>query len=243
MEYKFLLSYVLIAISIYILYREKVGLEKDVLTSSVRAFIQLILLGYILIYVLKLSNIFELLCILFVMVLFATYTANSRTVLHNGYKIAFFSIFLSTSIVIFSLVSVGVLSLKSNQIIPIGGMIIGNSLNAYSQTIERFKNDVKNNLDLIENFIALGSPLKEAFRIQIRNSIRAALIPILNNLKTLGIIWIPGITAGMILAGANPIEAVFFQLVIMFSMVAVAVLTSYFTTNFSYRYILWDLQD
>ncbi|MCX7760234.1 MAG: iron export ABC transporter permease subunit FetB [Hydrogenothermaceae bacterium] len=241
MEYKFLLSYILIAIAVYILYREKVGLEKDLIISSIRAFVQLILLGYILIYVLKLSNVFELLGILFIMVLFATYTANSKLNLHKGYKIAFLSIFLSTFIVIFSLVGVGVLSLKANQIIPIGGMIIGNSLNAYSQTIDRFKNDVKNNLDLIENFIALGTPLKEAFRIQIRNSIKAALIPILNNLKTLGIIWIPGITAGMILAGANPMEAVFFQLVIMFSMVAVAVLTSYFTTNFSYRYILWDL--
>ncbi|WP_297890498.1 ABC transporter permease, partial [Sulfurihydrogenibium sp.] len=79
------------------------------------------------------------------------------------------------------------------------------------------------------------------FRFQIKNSIKAALIPILNNLQTLGIIWIPGITAGMVLAGANPIHAVFFQLVIMFSMVAVAILTSYFATNLSYKKILWSI--
>ncbi|ACN98754.1 putative membrane protein [Sulfurihydrogenibium azorense Az-Fu1] len=240
-EYKFLFAYVLILISIYISYKEKIGLEKEILINSIRAFIQLLILGYALIFILKLSNVFELFGILFVMIVFAVYTAVKRVSIHDGVKIAFLSIFLSSFIIIGTLVLTNVLSLKANEIIPIGGMIIGNSLNAYTQTIERFKSDVKNNVDLIENLIALGLPLKEAFRFQIKNSIKAALIPILNNLQTLGIIWIPGITAGMVLAGANPIHAVFFQLVIMFSMVAVAVLTSYFATNLSYKKILWSI--
>ncbi|MDM7273923.1 ABC transporter permease [Sulfurihydrogenibium azorense] len=240
-EYKFLFAYVLILISVYISYREKIGLEKEILINSIRAFIQLLILGYALIFILKLSNVFELFGILFVMIVFAVYTAVKRVSIHDGVKIAFLSIFLSSFIIIGTLVLTNVLSLKANEIIPIGGMIIGNSLNAYTQTIERFKSDVKNNVDLIENLIALGLPLKEAFRFQIKNSIKAALIPILNNLQTLGIIWIPGITAGMVLAGANPIHAVFFQLVIMFSMVAVAVLTSYFATNLSYKKILWSI--
>jgi putative ABC transport system permease protein len=240
-EYKFLFAYVLILISVYISYREKIGLEKEILINSIRAFIQLLILGYALIFILKLSNVFELFGILFVMIVFAVYTAVKRVSIHDGVNIAFLSIFLSSFIIIGTLVLTNVLSLKANEIIPIGGMIIGNSLNAYTQTIERFKSDVKNNVDLIENLIALGLPLKEAFRFQIKNSIKAALIPILNNLQTLGIIWIPGITAGMVLAGANPIHAVFFQLVIMFSMVAVAVLTSYFATNLSYKKILWSI--
>lgn len=240
-EYKFLLSYILIFISVYISYKEKIGLEKEILINSIRAFFQLLILGYALLYILKLTNPFELLVILFVMILFATYTAVKRVKIYEGFKIAFLSIFLSSFIIICCLVLVQVLSIKANEIIPIGGMIIGNALNSYTQTIERFKSDVKNNIDLIENFVALGLPLKEAFRFQIKNSIKAALIPILNNLQTLGIIWIPGITAGMVLAGANPIHAVFFQLVIMFSMVAVAILTSYFATNLSYKKILWSI--
>ncbi|WP_028950084.1 ABC transporter permease [Sulfurihydrogenibium subterraneum] len=241
LEYKFLFAYILILISVYISYKEKIGLEKEILINSIRAFIQLLILGYALIFILKLSNVFELFGILFIMVIFAVYTAVKRVSIYDGIKIAFLSVFLSSFIIIGTLILTGVLSLKANEIVPIGGMIIGNSLNAYTQTIERFRSDVKNNVDLIENLIALGLPLKEAFRFQIKNSIKAALIPILNNLQTLGIIWIPGITAGMVLAGANPIHAVFFQLVIMFSMVAVAVLTSYFATNLSYKKILWSI--
>lgn len=241
MEYKFLLSYLLIGIAVFVLYREKVGLEKELLISSVRAFLQLLILGYALIFILKLDNLFELFAILFLMVVFATYTANRRIKIIKGYKIAFLSMFFSSFVVIGVAVATGMLQPKANELIPIGGMIIGNALNAYTQTVERFKSDAKANIDLIENFIALGAPLKEAFRFQIRNSIRAALIPIINNLQTLGIIWIPGITAGMVLAGANPIHAVFFQLLIMFGMVAVAVLASFLATNLSYKYILWDL--
>lgn len=240
MEYKFLLSYLLIGISVFVLYREKVGLEKELIISSVRAFLQLLILGYALIFILKLDDLFELFAILFLMVLFATYTATRRVKIIKGYKIGFLSIFLSSFVVIGVAVTTGMLSIKANELVPIGGMIIGNALNAYTQTIERFKSDAKSNIDMIENFIALGAPMKEAFRFQIRNSIKAALIPIINNLQTLGIIWIPGITAGMVLAGANPIHAIFFQLLIMFSMVAVAVLTSYIATNLSYKYILWD---
>lgn len=241
MEYKFLLSYLLIGIAVFILYREKVGLEKELLISSVRAFLQLLILGYALIFILKLDDVFEMFSILFFMVLFATYTASRRVSIAKGYKIGFLSMFISSFLVIGVAVISGMLETKANQLIPIGGMIIGNALNAYTQTIERFRSDTKSNIEMIENFVALGAPLKEAFRQQIRDSIRAALIPIINNLQTLGIIWIPGITAGMVLAGANPIHAVFFQLLIMFGMVAVAVLTSFIATNLSYKYILWDL--
>lgn len=240
MEYKFLLSYILIFISMIILYKEKVGLEKELLISSARAFFQLILLGYILIFILKTRDILELLLIMFIMVLFASYSAGKTVKIYKGYTLSFITILLSSSTVIVTIVLLGLLEPKANQLIPIGGMIIGNALNSYTQTIERFKNDAKNNLDMIESFASLGAPLKECFRIPIKNSIRASLIPIMNNLKTLGIIWIPGITAGMVLSGANPIHAVFFQLVIMFSMVLVAVITSYLATNLNFRYILWE---
>ncbi|WP_297887527.1 ABC transporter permease, partial [Sulfurihydrogenibium sp.] len=161
-EYKFLLSYILIFISVYISYKEKIGLEKEILINSIRAFFQLLILGYALLYILKLTNPFELLIILLIMVLFATYTAVKRVKIYESFKIAFLSIFLSSFIIVGTLVLVQVLSIKANEIIPIGGMIIGNALNSYTQTIERFKSDVKNNIDLIENFVALGLPLKEA---------------------------------------------------------------------------------
>ncbi len=239
MEYKFLASYILVLIALFYSYREKLGIEKELLWNSIRAFIQLLFLGYVLLYVFKLKNPFELILILCLMILFASYTAQKRVNLkEKGFLTSFLSIFFSSFIVLFTLIGIGIISFRPNEIIPVGGMIIGNSLNVYSLTVDRLKGEVKNSVDIIENMIALGATLKQAFQFIIKKSIKAALIPTVNSLQTVGIIHIPGITTGMLLAGADPLEAVSYQLVIMYMMVAVALFTGIFTVNFSYRRII-----
>lgn len=124
-----------------------------------------------------------------------------------------------------------------HEMIPVGGMIIGNALNVYTQSVERFKGEVKNTVETIEGMIALGAPLKEALSFASRASVKAAMIPTLNMLQTVGIIHIPGITTGMLLAGADPLKAVSYQLAVMYMMVAVSLLAAAFTVMFSYRSI------
>ncbi|NPA53649.1 MAG: iron export ABC transporter permease subunit FetB [Aquificae bacterium] len=239
MEYKFLASYILVLIALVYSYKEKLGIEKELLWNSIRAFVQLLVLGYILVYVFKLKNPFELLFILILMILFASYTAQKRVQLkEKGFLTAFASIFLASFIVLFSLIAIGVISFKPNEIIPVGGMVIGNSLNIYTLTVDRMKGEVKNTIDIIENMIALGATLKQALEFVIKKAIKAALIPTVNSLQTVGIIHIPGITTGMLLAGAEPLKAVSYQLVIMYMMVAVALFTALFTVNLSYKKVL-----
>ncbi len=239
MEFKFLASYILVIIALIYSYKEKLGVEKELLLNSLRALIQLILLGYILVYIFKLKNPVELLSILVVMVLFASYTAQKRVKLkEKGYTTAFFSIFFASFIVLFSLIGLGIINFKPNEIIPVGGMIIGNSLNVYTLTVDRLKSEVENSIDIIENMIALGATLKQSFHFIVKKSLKAALIPTINSLQTVGIIHIPGITTGMLLAGADPLKAVSYQLVIMYMMVAVALFTGIFTINFSYKRII-----
>ena len=238
MEYKFAVSYILILIALYYSYKEKLGIEKLILFNSIRAFIQLLILGYILVYVFKLENPFELSLILVVMCLFAGYTAQNRiNIKDKGFFVSFISIFFSSFLVIGSLVAMGIISFKPNEIIPVGGMVVGNSLNIYTLTADRLKGEIKNNIDLIENFIALGDSLKNALYLLKKRSIKSALIPTINSLQTVGIIHIPGITTGMLLAGAKPLEAISYQLVIMYMMVAVALFTSVITINIAYKYI------
>ncbi|RMA97115.1 ABC transporter permease [Hydrogenothermus marinus] len=238
MEYKFLVSYVLILIALYYSYREKLGIEKTILINSLRAFIQLLILGYALVYIFKLKHPIELIFILFLMILFASYTAQNRVNLkEKGFLVAFLSIFFSSSLVIASLLVLQIISFKPNELIPVGGMVIGNSLNVYSLTVDRLKGEIKNNIDLIENFIAIGATLKNALYEMKKASVKAALIPTLNNLQTVGIIHIPGITTGMLLAGAEPLKAVSYQLAIMYMMVAVALFTAVITINIGYRKI------
>jgi putative ABC transport system permease protein len=131
----------------------------------------------------------------------------------------------------------GVIHMVPNEMIPIGGMIIGNALNVYTQSIERFKGEVKNTIETIEGMIALGAPLKEALSFASKASVKAAMIPTLNMLQTVGIIHIPGITTGMLLAGADPLTAISYQLAVMYMMVAVSLLAAAFSVLFSYRII------
>ena len=173
------------------------------------------------------------------MTIFAAWTGQRRVKLADkGYMIAFLSIFCASFIVLFSLTGLGLLTFKPNEIIPVGGMIIGNSLNVYTLTVDRMKGEVKNTIDIIENIVALGGTLKDAFYLVNRAAIKSALIPILNSLQTVGIIHIPGITVGMLLAGAKPLEAVSYQLVIMYMIVAVALFTGIFSVNFAYKKII-----
>ena len=239
MEFKFLASYMLVIVALIYSYKEKLGVEKELFFNSIRAFVQLLLLGYILVYLFKLKNQIELLSILIFMVAFAAYTGQKRVKLkEKGYFTAFLSIFVSSFLILFSLILIGVITFKPNEIIPVGGMIIGNSLNVYTLAVDRLKGEVKNSIDVIEGFIALGSSLKEAFHFINKKAVKASLIPVINTLQTVGIIHIPGITTGMLLAGAEPLKAVSYQLVIMYMMVAVALFTSIFTINFSYKKII-----
>ena len=235
MEFKFILSYVLILIALYYSFKEKLGVEKELLYSSIRAFIQLLILGYTLHYVFKIDNPIGLILILCLMIVFASWTAQRRVnLVENGYLKAVVSIGLSSFLVLFSLIAIKIISFKPNEIIPVGGMIIGNSLNVYTLTVDRFKGEIGSKIDVIENIVALGATLKQALYIMKKQSIKSALIPTINNLQTVGIIHIPGITTGMLLAGAKPLEAVSYQLAIMYMMVSVALFTAIITLNFVY---------
>ncbi len=239
MEFKFLASYLLILIALFYSYKEKLGLEKEILLNSIRAFIQLLILGYLLVFIFKLKNPIHLLGILVFMILFASYTAQKRVKLkEKGFRTAFLSIFCASFIVLFSLVGMKIITFKPNEIIPVGGMIIGNSLNIYTLVVDRLKGEIKHSIDIIEGMVALGATLKQAMSEPIRNAVKAALIPTLNSLQTVGVIHIPGITTGMLLAGAEPLKAVSYQLVIMYMMVAVALFTGIFSILFTYRKIL-----
>ena len=133
MELKYLASYILILIALYFSYRKKLGLEKKILINSIRALLQLLILGYLLVYIFRIHNPLGLSGILLFMILFATVTAQRRVHLKpKGFVTAFFSIALATVIVIATLMLLQFITFKPHEIIPVGGMVLGNALNAYT---------------------------------------------------------------------------------------------------------------
>jgi putative ABC transport system permease protein len=172
------------------------------------------------------------------MLLFATYTADAQSGLFRGFWIALAVLFLASGIILVSLLLFGAVKGVTREVIPMAGMIIGNALNVYTLTINRLKSDIRLRIDEIEAKSALGETLKSALHGAMKQAVKAAMIPILNNLNTVGLVLIPGVTVGMLLAGADPMDAVMYQLVIMYMMVGVSVFAGIFTVTFAYRAVM-----
>jgi len=226
-------SFTLVLIPLIISYRYKIGIEKELFFNSIRAFLQLTALGFILGFLFKIKNPVFYIPIVFAMLLYSAYIAKKRS--DFNFKAAFYSLTLSTVIILFTLIILNVISLKPNEFIPIAGMIIGNSLNTYTLTIERIKRELELQKELIEAFVAIGAGVREAYKIMQRQAIKAALIPVNNMLQTIGVVAIPGITTGMLLAGASPLKAVSYQIVIIYMLVSINLFSALFGSLFYIR--------
>ncbi len=204
----------------------ELGIEKTLAINSLRAMAQLLLLGFVLVYVLRLTSPPLLLGILLAMTCFAAHTAQKRVgLLGKGRTIALMSIASAAFSVLFTLIALRAIRVTPNEMIPIGGMIIGQSLNVYTLLVDRLKGEIRNTVDIIENKVALGATVRQALQEPMRQAAKAAFIPIINNLQTVGIIFIPGMMTGMLVAGSDPLLAVSYQLIIMYMMVGVSVFT------------------
>jgi len=234
MHYSFLVSFILVLIPLIYSYKTKLGIEKQLLINSLRAFLQLLALGYFLVFIFKIENIFLLSGVLVLMILYSSYIAKNRV--NTNFIIPFLTIFLSTFIVLGVMLLTKIISTKPNEFIPIGGMIIGNSLNTFTLAVERFKREIEIQTDLIEGFVALGATIKEAYKTMQLQSIKASLIPTINMLQTIGLVAIPGITTGMLLAGAEPLTAISYQLVIIYMLVSINLFSSLFGIMFFIKY-------
>lgn len=89
----------------------------------------------------------------------------------------------------------------------------------------------------IEVLLALGSSFRQAIQQSLQRSVKASMIPTIDGMKTVGLVQLPGMMTGMIIAGANPIEAVRYQMLILFAFTAAAAITSILLSMLSYK--LW----
>ena len=126
--------------------------------------------------------------------------------------------------------------------IPIAGMIIGNGLNSATLTTNRLVAELEHREDEIETLLSLGAPPRAAVDGSIREAIRAALIPNINGLMLVGIVQIPGVMTGQIIAGVDPLIAVRYQIMIMYMWLTTATLANILTQGLVYKKFFTPLQ-
>ena len=100
--------------------------------------------------------------------------------------------------------------------IPLMGIVLGSVLNSASLALDSFLSDVVASRGRIEGRLALGASLREALAPSMRDAVRKGLIPVINQMSAAGIITLPGIMTGQLLAGMDPLAAVEYQILLLF---------------------------
>lgn len=199
-------------------------LEKDMLIGTIRTFLQLFLLGYVLKIVFALNNPLVIILLFAFMIIFASRIISGRV---KEKRVPYFlpvlaSMFLSYMI-INAFVMSAIVQVKPwyNPIyfIPIGGMIIGNSMNAISISMNQWFEGLKKERDRVELYLSLGASPVESSKENFKEAIRSGMIPSINALMSVGVVSIPGMMTGQILAGISPLIAIKYQIVIMLLLV------------------------
>jgi putative ABC transport system permease protein len=126
-----------------------------------------------------------------------------------------------------------VASLQSNiaVLVPVGSMIIANAMNTNGLALNRFRSEVLSHSGEIETALALGAAPDKTIASYTEASIHSSLIPAIDNLRSLGIVWIPGLMTGMLIAGVDPLYAAIYQFVVIAMILASSGLTSLLSTT------------
>lgn len=204
--------------------RLKLSLERDILWGTVRTFAQLFIIGYVLKYIFAVNSAYIVLLVFTGMIFFAAYTIRGR-IKEKGvpyFVPTFLSMFAS-----YMLVTITVTALviqvdpwyKPQYFIPLGGMVVGNSMTAIALSLERIFADIRKRRDEIKLYLSLGANHREATEGITRDAIKAGMIPSINAMMAVGIVFLPGMMTGQILAGADPITSIKYQIVVMLMLV------------------------
>lgn len=213
----------------------KLGLEKDTIIATVRSIIQLLAIGYILQFVFDSKNLIYIFLMVTLMIVTATLNARKKGAGIRGitWKVAVTLLFievLTQSI----LLGFRITPPTAQFIISISGMVIGNSMVLAILFLNRFTSEMESRQDETELILSLGGTPKQAIHNPLMQSIKASMIPTIESQKTVGLVQLPGMMSGQIIGGADPIQAVQFQLLILFLLLTTAAVTSVMLGFLSY---------
>jgi putative ABC transport system permease protein len=199
----------------------RLGVESRLWIASVRTVVQLGLLGLVLKWVFEQREWYLVTAVLASMVINAGIAAVRRTerrfagIWASGLVAVTMSSVLTAFVVLALVVQVRPWY-EPRYAIPLLGMVLGNTLTGLSLCLDRVMADLDEKRDQVEGWLALGATRWEACRPFVGDAVRTGMIPIVNSMSVVGIVSLPGMMTGQILAGAAPQDAVRYQIVVMF---------------------------
>lgn len=235
------LAYVFVIIVLIIVRARGIKREKEIIISSVRMTLQLILVGYLLVYIFNNPNAFITIGIIILMETFAIYTIfrkyNKQLSKALKQVIAVsMAVGTLTCLVYFLLVVVRITPWYEPQyFIPIAGMIVGNSMTGISLGVKSLVEGMTVQRATVEEALILGATPQDASRSIINNTFDAAILPTINSMVGMGIVFLPGMMTGQILSGTDPTTAIAYQIAIMLGILGAVALTVFIMLHWGYR--------
>ena len=231
------LSITLIFVAIPLLLSKtlRLGLEKDTIIATIRSIIQLLAVGYILKFVFDSDNLLYIFLMVTLMIGAATQNARKKGKAIQGitWKIAV-TLIVVEALTQSILLGFHIVPATAQYIISISGMVVGNSMVLAILFLNRFTAEVDTHRDETELILSLGGTPKQAIHRQLITAIKSSMIPTIESQKTIGLVQLPGMMSGQIIAGADPVQAVQFQLLIIFLLLTTAAVTSVLLGFLSY---------
>jgi putative ABC transport system permease protein len=226
----------LVAIAAAVSFWRRAELERDLGIAVVRSFLQLTAIGYVIQAIFDSDSLWLVAALLAAMVAFGSATARGRA---KGVPGALGPIALALTVaaaVTLGLVlALGVFEAEPRYLVPVGGMVIGNSMTAAAVALNRLADEVREQARRIEATLALGATSRQAARGLVTRSLRSGLIPLIDQTKTTGVVFFPGTMVGMLIAGAEPVDAVRLQLILLWALLGSVALAALIAVSLGYR--------
>ncbi len=235
------LSYIFVIFVLIILKIRGIKREKQLIVASIRMTLQLILVGYILLYVFENPNPFITIVIIVLMEIFAVFTVLRRfkgKLSKSMKKVIVFSMSFGTlsCIIYFLLVVIQIAPWYDPQyVIPIAGMVIGNSMTGISIGTNYLVESMTTRRAIVLEALILGATPKMAVHNIVNSAFDEAILPTINSMIGMGIVFLPGMMTGQILSGTIPTTAIAYQIAIMLGILGAVSVTVLMMVQLGYK--------
>jgi len=226
----------LVAVAVAVSLWRRADLEADLGLAVLRSFLQLTAIGYVIQAIFDSDSLWLVAALLAVMVVFGAVTARGRAKgVPNAFLPLLLALSLAAAVTLGLVLALGIFDATARYLVPVGGMVIGNSMTAAAVALNRLADETRSSAGAIEATLALGATARQAAAGLVTRSLRSALIPLIDSTKTTGIVFFPGTMVGLLVGGAEPVDAVRLQLVLLWALLGSVSLAALVAITLGYR--------
>jgi putative ABC transport system permease protein len=229
-------SLALVAVAVAVSLWRRADLAEDIAVAVVRSVLQLVAIGYVIQAIFDEDSLGLVTALIGVMVVFGAFTARARArAVPGALGPLLIALGVAGAATLGLVVALDIFEPEPRYLVPVGGMVVGNSMTAAAVALNRLGDEMSDRAREIEATLALGATASQAAAPTLRRSLRSGTIALVDSTKTTGLIFFPGTMVGMLLAGADPTDAVRLQLILLWVLLGSVALAALIATTLAYR--------